>query len=137
LNNPSLVGGRARASRSVTAAATPLKVCEHTLDSLAGVFKLLADKSRLKIMLALAQDRELHVGALAKLLGQSQPAVSHHLHQLREESLVTFRRHGKHNLYSLSAGSIRTLLEQFFTDAGSGQPQLQCHDFVLTFRRRR
>jgi ArsR family transcriptional regulator len=136
LNHPSPVSGRSRASRTVPAAATPLKVSDDTLDVLAGVFKLLADRSRLKIVLALAQDRELHVSALARLLGQSQPAVSHHLHQLRELGLVDYRRHGKHNLYSLSSGTTRHLLEQFFSDAGGGQRQLQFPDFVLTYRRR-
>jgi len=43
------------------------------------VFKILSDETRLRILLYLARETELHVTALCKKLGQSQPAVSHHL----------------------------------------------------------
>jgi ArsR family transcriptional regulator, arsenate/arsenite/antimonite-responsive transcriptional repressor len=100
------------------------------------VFKLLADKSRLKIVLALAQDSELHVSALCDLLGQSQPAVSHHLTLMRMVGLVGFRRDGKHNFYHLASGHVRDLLEQFFADSGNGHKQIQFEDFALAFRRK-
>jgi ArsR family transcriptional regulator, arsenate/arsenite/antimonite-responsive transcriptional repressor len=72
-------------------------VAARTIDGLAQVFRLLADESRLKILMALAQDGELHVTALCDLLGQTQPAVSHHLTLLRMVGLVSYRRDGKHN----------------------------------------
>src|SRR5688572_27127225 len=56
-----------------------IRVSDRTITGLADVFNMLADRSRLKILLALAQDGELHVSALCELLEQSQPAVSHHL----------------------------------------------------------
>ncbi len=107
------------------------------------VFKLLADASRLKIVLALAQDGELHVSALCAMLNQSepgfkysQPAVSHHLTLMRMVGLVGYRRDGKHNYYHLASGHVRDLLEQFFADSGNGHKAFQFDDFALTFKRK-
>ena len=115
---------------------TPIKVSDETLHRMTDVFKLLADKSRLKIVLALAQDGELHVSALCDLLGQSQPAVSHHLTLMRMVGLVGFNRQGKHNFYHLASGHVRDLFEQFFADSGNGQKSLHFDDFALTFKRK-
>jgi ArsR family transcriptional regulator, arsenate/arsenite/antimonite-responsive transcriptional repressor len=115
---------------------SPIKVSDELLHRMTDVFKLLADKSRLKIVLALAQDGELHVSALCDLLGQSQPAVSHHLTLMRMVGLVGFNRHGKHNFYHLASGHVRDLLEQFFADSGNGQKSLHFEDFALTFKRK-
>ncbi|MFO0954482.1 MAG: metalloregulator ArsR/SmtB family transcription factor, partial [Isosphaeraceae bacterium] len=55
------------------------EVSEQTVRELAQVFKLLSDETRLRILFYLAQNSELHVTDLCTRLGQSQPAVSHHL----------------------------------------------------------
>ena len=132
------VSVRARAPKAPAPPATtsPIKVSETTIHRLTDVFKLLADKSRLKIVLALAQDGELHVSALCDLLGQSQPAVSHHLTLMRMVGLVGFRRDGKHNYYHLASGHVRDLLEQFFADSGNGHKALHFEDFAISFKRR-
>jgi DNA-binding transcriptional ArsR family regulator len=65
------------------------------------LLKQVSDATRLQIIVELA-DGERHVGALCELLGQSQPAVSHHLALLRHGSIITPRRQGKNNFYSLS-----------------------------------
>ena len=129
---------RARAPKAPAPPVTtsPIKVSESTIHRLTDVFKLLADKSRLKIVLALAQDGELHVSALCDLLQQSQPAVSHHLTLMRMVGLVGFRRDGKHNYYHLASDKVRDLFEQFFADAGNGHKSLHFEDFALTFKRR-
>ena len=114
--------------------ASPIKVPRDTLERLTDVFKLLADPSRLKIVLALAQDGELHVSALCDLLGQSQPAVSHHLTLLRMAGLVGFRRDGKFNYYRLDAVNLGDLLERLFADAGRGS-SLNLGEFSLTYAR--
>src|SRR5204863_2101736 len=99
-------------------------------------FKLLADRSRLKILLALAHNQEMHVSALCDLLRQSQPAVSHHLTLLRMSGLVGYRRDGKHNYYRVESGLVSDLIEQFFADSGNGHKQLQFEDFSLAYRRK-
>ena len=135
MSNNTTLGTKAR-SKAAAAAVSPIKISDPTIQRLTDVFKLLADKSRLKIVLALAQDGELHVSALCELLGQSQPAVSHHLTLMRMVGLVAYRRDGKHNFYRLASGHVRDLIEQFFADSGNGQRQLQFEDFALSFKRR-
>src|SRR5947209_2069128 len=103
VNNYSTATARARPAKGAPPAASPVKVSDVTIRSLSDVFKMLADRSRLTIVLALAQDGELHVSALCDLLGQSQPAVSHHLTLMRMAGLVGYRRDGKHNFYHLAS----------------------------------
>jgi ArsR family transcriptional regulator len=107
---------------------------DSTIQRLTTIFKLLADKSRLKIVLALAQAGQMHVTALKDLLKQSQPAVSHHLTLMRAVGLVNVERRGKNNFYSLASSHVRDLLEQVF---GTGDnKQLQFQDWILSFSRK-
>ena len=69
-------------------------VAEASMKRLIEIFKSLADRSRLKILTILFQTDEMHVSAICQQLSQSQPAVSHHLTQLRNAGLVDFRRDG-------------------------------------------
>src|SRR5439155_15647070 len=100
--------------------APALPISDRTVASLVQYFKLLADESRLRILLTLAREGEMHVSALCHMLGQSQPAVSHHLTLLRMAGLVGFRRDGKFNFYRLDAMLLGDLLERLFADAGRG-----------------
>jgi ArsR family transcriptional regulator len=136
LATQSTIAVRTRASKTPPASTSPIRVSEATINRLTDVFKLLADKSRLKIVLALAQDSELHVSALCDLLGQSQPAVSHHLTLMRMVGLVGYRRDGKHNYYHLASDHVCELFEQFFADSGNGHKALQFDDFSISFKRR-
>jgi ArsR family transcriptional regulator len=136
LNNTSVVAAKPRGNKIPVKKTTAIKISPRTLGGLTQVFKLLADESRLKILLALAEDGELHVSALCELLGQQQPAVSHHLTLLRMTGLVGFRRAGKHNFYRLESGLVRDLLEQFFADVGNGHKALHFDDFYLAFKRK-
>jgi DNA-binding transcriptional ArsR family regulator len=65
------------------------------------LLKHVSDPTRLQVIMILA-DGERHVGALCQHLGQSQPAVSHHLALLRHGGIITPRRQGKNNFYSLT-----------------------------------
>ena len=134
--NSTAINGRPRGHKApAKASLSAMNVSDGTIQSLSEIFKLLADRSRLKILLALAQDGEMHVSALCDLLGQSQPAVSHHLTLMRMSGLVGYRRDGKHNFYHVDSGLVRDLLEQFFADSGGGS-QLQFEDFSLAFKKR-
>lgn len=136
MNVISTIGPKPRGTKPPAKPPTALKISPRTLYGLTQVFKLLSDESRLKILLALAEDGEMHVSALCDLLNQTQPAVSHHLTLLRMTGLVGFRRNGKHNYYRLQSGLVRDLLEQFFSDAGNGHKSLQFEDFSLAFKRK-
>jgi ArsR family transcriptional regulator len=118
------------------ALSSPLKVNDGIINDLTAVFKLLADKSRLKIVLALAQEKRMHVSALCKLLKQSQPAVSHHLTLMRMVGLVGYDRNGKHNFYYVASDYLGELFEQFFAHAGNAQQALEFEAFALTYSRK-
>jgi DNA-binding transcriptional ArsR family regulator len=66
------------------------------------LLKHVSEPTRLRVIMILA-DGERHVGSLCEDLGQSQPAVSHHLALLRHGGIITPRRQGKNNFYSLTS----------------------------------
>jgi len=65
------------------------------------VLKQMSDPTRLQVILMLSEG-EMHVGAVSEQLNMSQPAVSHHLALLRHGGIISPRRQGKNNLYSLT-----------------------------------
>jgi DNA-binding transcriptional ArsR family regulator len=65
------------------------------------LLKHVSDATRLQVILILT-DGEQHVGSLCELLNQTQPAVSHHLALLRHGGVISPRRQGKNNYYSLT-----------------------------------
>src|SRR5690242_7454342 len=76
-------------------------VLEQELEPLVGVFRLLSDRTRLNILMLLA-DGERNVTTLCEELGLPQPTVSHHLGLLRMRNLITNRRSGKQIFYGLN-----------------------------------
>jgi DNA-binding transcriptional ArsR family regulator len=114
-----------------------LPVQHDTIDDLTAVFKLLSDKSRLKIVLALARNGPMHVTSLVALLKpQTQPAVSHHLALMRNNGLLGCDRSGKHNYYYLASKHLCELFEQFFRDSGDLGRAIQFDASPLSFARR-
>ena len=107
---------------------------ETLIGRAAALFGLLANETRLKLLLALhprieplelreltsrcvhdepddlISNRELCVCDLAMVAGASPSMTSHQLHLLRRARLVEFRRAGKHALYRLSDGPHAHLL---------------------------
>ena len=81
---------------------------------LVSIFKLLADETRLRVLMNLMRERELHVSALCDRLDQSQPAVSHHLALLRTAGLIKARRDGKHNYYSVRREHFHQVMGHLF-----------------------
>lgn len=96
------------------------------------VFKLLSDETRLRVLMYLIREDELHVTALCERLQQSQPAVSHHLALLRVAGLIEARRDGKHNYYSVRKDHFHSLMDQFFSSMSEEVHELRFDDFVLT-----
>jgi DNA-binding transcriptional ArsR family regulator len=122
-----------RQGGSGTAIDTMPEVSEQAVRELAQVFKLLSDETRLRILFYLAQNSELHVTDLCNRLGQSQPAVSHHLALLRVSGLIESRREGKHNFYSVRTDHFGDLLVSLFSAAGEIPKKVRFHDFVLSY----
>lgn len=97
------------------------------------VFKLLADGTRLKILMYLMREGELHVSAMCERLSQSQPAVSHHLALLRVSNLINCRREGKHNFYSVNSDQFHGIMGALFqTILNDGQREIRFEDFVVS-----
>jgi ArsR family transcriptional regulator len=69
--------------------------------SLVESLALLADPTRLRLLLALGQE-ELSVVELQEILGMGQSRISNHLAQLRQAGLVRDRRSGKNVYYAIA-----------------------------------
>jgi DNA-binding transcriptional ArsR family regulator len=70
------------------------------LEHLATLFRLLSDRTRLNLLILLA-DGERNVTSLCETLKLPQPTVSHHLGLLRMSNVIANRRDGKQVFYSL------------------------------------
>ena len=74
---------------------------EPRIEAMAEEFKVLGDKTRLRI-LSLLQGREICVCDLTEVLEISQPGVSQHMRRLRQAGFVNERRGGQWIYYSLN-----------------------------------
>lgn len=81
----------------------------QAVDLVAGVFKLLGDPARIRLVDALVHG-ERCVGDLAALVGMSESAVSHQLRLLRAARLVRVRRAGRMAYYALDDHHVVGLL---------------------------
>ena len=108
-------------------------VSDGTVKDLVKVFKLLSDETRLRILLYLMRSKELHVRALCEILGQSQPAVSHHLALLRVAELIEPRREGKHNFYRILPERFEQVLDTLFAAVPKQDRSIRFEDYVLSY----
>jgi ArsR family transcriptional regulator len=93
----------------------------NDLEKAAGMFKVLSDPTRLKIIKLLAESGgALCVNAITHRLGISQSAVSQHLRVLRQMGLATGDRYGFNVHYTLNPealASYRQLMCEVLGDA--------------------
>ena len=97
------------------------------------LFKLFSDETRMRILHYLMQQEELNVRTLCELLGQSQPAVSHHLALLRVAGLIDSRRDGKHNFYRILSGRFQELMEMMFSAGPDKEGRICFENFFLSY----
>ena len=83
---------------------------EDEFEGLVSIFKILNDKSRLKILEAI-KDETLCVCDLGHLLGVSKSAISHQMKLLKAHDFVSSVKKGKMVYYSLKDQNIRHLIE--------------------------
>lgn len=81
-------------------------------ETIAEMFVLLADPTRLRLLDALSLSGELCVCDLAFLVDASQSAVSHQLRALRTAGVVTHRKEGRTSFYALNDERITDLLQE-------------------------
>lgn len=82
---------------------------DHLLAAVAETFSILGDRTRIKIIHALALE-ELCVCDIARLLDTTKSAVSHQLRVMRAMKIVRYRKAGKLVYYSLDDAHIVNLL---------------------------
>jgi len=88
-----------------------VEVDSHDVEMAVEVFSLLADPTRVRIILAL-RDEELSVNHLADIVDKSPTSVSQHLAKLRWGRIVQTRQDGNRVFYSLVDEHARTLVTQ-------------------------
>ena len=93
----------------------------------AAVLRLLSNEKRLLILCHLAQEGEVSVTPLARLVGLSQSALSQHLARLREDKLVSTRRDSQVLYYRIADDRVGRILsalyEIYCTDTATGAPK--------------
>lgn len=82
----------------------------------ADAFRMLSDKNRIKILVALLQG-ESSVNCLAELIDASPSAVSQHLAKLRLAGLVQVRREGTFAYYAAANSHVQRLLNEALSHA--------------------
>lgn len=75
---------------------------DTSVDQAAEIFGMLADATRIRLIVALADNGELSVNHLADIVDKSPAAVSQHLAKLRLARMVTNRRQGTTIFYALA-----------------------------------
>lgn len=80
------------------------------IPAVVGGCRLMGDPTRFKILLCLAQARELCVSDLADILKMDTSAISHQLRKLKDGGLVKSNREGATIYYALEEEEIREVI---------------------------
>lgn len=80
--------------------------------SLAGLFKVMANDTRLRLLHALVRAGELRVTDLSESVGMKPQAVSNQLQRLVDQGILGSRRNGTSILYRIVDPCVITLLDR-------------------------
>ncbi|PKR77032.1 transcriptional regulator [Halalkalibacillus sediminis] len=80
-------------------------------ESVAKLFKVLSDETRVKIAHALTIEKELCVCDVAAITETTVASTSHHLRTLKKHGLAKVRRKGKNVYYSLDDHHVHDLIK--------------------------
>ena len=100
-----------------------LKLPADLIQDVCQLFRLLADQTRLRIVMLLTNGPK-NVGELCKQLNLPQPTVSHHLGLLRMSRLISNRRNGKQVIYSVNDAAFEALGGRFLKSAAGSSRKL-------------
>jgi DNA-binding transcriptional ArsR family regulator len=90
---------------------------EHrTFETVSGIFQLISDPTRLKILWLLCHSEDC-VANIAAAIDMSSPAVSHHLRVLKQADLLVSHREGKETHYTLASNPTAQLVHNIIDDA--------------------
>jgi ArsR family transcriptional regulator len=101
-----------------TACCAPLTVAplsQADADQLAGLLKVVADPTRLRLLsiIASSPDGEVCVCDLTEPLGLSQPTISHHLKVMTTAGLLEREKRGVWAYFRLTSGALASLAKIF------------------------
>ena len=108
------------------------KLADEDLDRAAALVKVLDSKTRLEILLLLAEE-EMVVHQLVAELEKSQPLISQHLRVLRSAGLVSSSRKGREVLYALNQPDIICIIHEL----ASLETLTEAQDELAELRRRK
>lgn len=97
----------------MAAATIDLEEMKASANLACGLMKVLANPDRLLLLCQLSQG-ESCVSDLEANLGISQPTLSQQLTVLREESLVSTRREGKHIYYKITSPQALAVMQVLY-----------------------
>jgi len=109
--------GICEAARSLSARAGKPALADRPLISagqageLTGLFKVLGNDSRLRLLHALERAGELCVGDLAETVGMRPQAVSNQLQRLTDRRILAARRDGNNVFYRVADPCVTSLLD--------------------------
>ena len=81
----------------------------NEVEKMCKIFRLLAEPSRMKLVLALLNG-EMCVYHLTEVCGGTVSAVSHQLRILRDNGIVKAKRYGKNVEYSIADGHVENII---------------------------
>jgi DNA-binding transcriptional ArsR family regulator len=100
-------------------------IAEPEVDRLAGLFRVLASDTRLRILHAIAREGETAVGEIASMVESSPQTVSNHLQRMADQQIVATRRDGNRIYYRLIDPCVGGLIELGLCLLGDG---VDCED---------
>ena len=102
--------GPAGAAGKPSLADRPLVTVQQA-HAVVGLFKVLGNDTRLRLLHAMHRDGEVSVGELAEQVGLRVSAVSNQLQRLADRGMVTARRDGSRIRYSITDPCIPAVLD--------------------------
>lgn len=90
---------------------------EHYVELTVEVFSMLADPTRVRLILAMRDAGEMSVNALAEVVDKSPASVSQHLAKLRLARMVTTRQDGTRVFYGLTDEHAASLVTEAIKQA--------------------
>ena len=87
-------------------------ISDEQAEELMGVFKVLGNDTRLRLLHALARAGKLSVTDLAKAVGMKPQAVSNQLRRLVDRGILGSQRNGNHIHYRIVDSCVVALLDQ-------------------------
>ena len=90
---------------------------QEDVEQVCAIFRVLAESSRMKIVLAL-MERDLCVCHLAEVCGGTQSAISHQLRVLRDNKVVKAKRKGQSIEYSIADTHVKNIVQMALAHLG-------------------